>query len=346
MTRACALSFFESSFGWNESFPDRQSWFDFECRVRHPHGGSMAIACDINARIWTVCALICKCGGISRSDRVASDARVIEEGLGSRLCGNERERVNPTTPLTPAKAGVQSAQLIDCYISLGSRFRGNEQEMWCARFWCRSLDPADDPNVAHGTVAERAQRFLVAGAVVPGDRFFEAGEFRHDQPLFQPGLEGRVGDAAAQIAHAKGRERNGSKLRIGGDLGGVLDLAIGRNPVGFGHCIPPHGDAPILACARACAKAPHVVAGQKASSRTQSRQFRSPPHPGPASPARVQAPAGVQSALSISRYFALDSRLRGNERTKQRRYVMKRDARDKRGRDSVMIAAGAMRVRS
>src|SRR5260221_9581628 len=103
MTRACALNFFESSFGWNESFPDRQSWFDFECRVRHPHGGSMAIACDINARIWTVWALICKCAGISRSDRVASDAGVIAERLGFRFCVKERETGHPTTPLPPAK---------------------------------------------------------------------------------------------------------------------------------------------------------------------------------------------------------------------------------------------------
>src|SRR5260221_13247126 len=285
MTRACTLNFFESSSGWNESFLCRQSWFDFECRVRHRRRGCMAVACDIDARIWTVCARICKGGGISRSDRVASDAvtkRDVMPGLSRPKDGVLSHAYVPgihVFRLAQSKAWMAGTS--PAMTAMAPWFKTRRMRPLC------SLDPADDPNVAHGAVAERAQRFLVAGAVVPGDRFFEAGEFRHDQPLFQPGLEGRVGDAAAQIAHAKGRERNGSKLGIGGDLGGVLDLAIGRNPVGFGHCFPPHGDAPILACARACAKAPHVV------------------------------------ACPISRH-----------------------ARDKPSHDSVMIAAGAMQVRS
>jgi hypothetical protein len=77
---------------------------------------------------------------------------------------------------------------------------------------------------------------------MPGDRLFEAREFRHDQSLFQSGLEGCVGHATAEIAHAEGRERDGGKFGVGGDLGGVLDLAIGRYPLGLGHSFTPCRD--------------------------------------------------------------------------------------------------------
>src|SRR5262245_7134402 len=100
---------------------------------------------------------------------------------------------------------------------------------------CRLLQALNDADVAHGTVAERAQGFLVAGAVVAGDRLFEAGEFGDDQALLQPGFVGHARVTAAEIAHAERRERDGSELGVGGKLGGVLDLAISRDPVGFGH---------------------------------------------------------------------------------------------------------------
>src|SRR5690349_443487 len=130
---------------------------------------------------------------------------------------------------------------------------------------CRLLQALNDADVAHGAVAERAQGFLVAGAVVAGDRLVEAGEFGDDQPLFHPGFIGRARVAAAEIAHAERRERHGSELGIGGELRGVLDLAIGRDPVGFGHWLVPPlcGDPSVRD--RSCESSPQYPAHPRES---------------------------------------------------------------------------------
>ena len=52
----------------------------------------------------------------------------------------------------------------------------------------KSLQRRNDADVAHGAVAQGAQRFLVAGAVVAGDGLFKTGEFRDDDTFLQAGL--------------------------------------------------------------------------------------------------------------------------------------------------------------
>ena len=49
------------------------------------------------------------------------------------------------------------------------------------------LQALNDADVPHGAVAERAQRFLVAGAVVAGDRLVEAWKPGDDEALLQSG---------------------------------------------------------------------------------------------------------------------------------------------------------------
>ena len=75
--------------------------------------------------------------------------------------------------------------------------------------------------------------------VMAGDRFIQAGEFGHHKAFLQSGLEGRIRIAAAEITHAKRRQRDRRQLGIGRKLRGVLDLAIGSDPVGFGHSSSP-----------------------------------------------------------------------------------------------------------
>ena len=93
-----------------------------------------------------------------------------------------------------------------------------------------------------------------ARTALPGSRgcrgrrsLVEARKFGNDEALLQSGFVGRVRVAAAQIAHAERREREGRELGIGGELRGVLNFAIGGDPSRlWALLLLP--DAVILAC--------------------------------------------------------------------------------------------------
>src|SRR5262245_55915159 len=114
-----------------------------------------------------------------------------------------------------------------------------------------SLKAFDDPDIADGAVAERAQRFSVARAVVARNRLVETGKFGDHEALVQPGLESRARVAAAEVAHAERRKCNRRKLGIGGKLRRILDLAIGSHPVGLWHWSAPRNVSVCTILARA-----------------------------------------------------------------------------------------------
>src|SRR5580700_10632655 len=64
------------------------------------------------------------------------------------------------------------------------------------------IEPFDDADVAHGAVAERFQRVLISRALVGGDGFLDAREFRHHDAFLLAGLKGCRRRATRQIAAA------------------------------------------------------------------------------------------------------------------------------------------------
>src|ERR1700732_1757737 len=80
------------------------------------------------------------------------------------------------------------------------------------------IKPFDDADVAHRAVIECFERILISRALVSGDGFLDAGEFRHHDALLLAGLEGGRCRAARQIAAAERRDRRRRQLGIGGEL--------------------------------------------------------------------------------------------------------------------------------
>src|SRR3989442_10712242 len=77
-----------------------------------------------------------------------------------------------------------------------------------------STDAFDEAHVALGGVAERAQRFLVAGAVVRGDGALEAVEFHHHRALVDPVLVRGMPAKTYENGDRKSTRLNSSHVRI------------------------------------------------------------------------------------------------------------------------------------
>src|SRR6267142_3724185 len=87
-----------------------------------------------------------------------------------------------------------------------------------AEIFMRSGNSLDDSHVSFDGVAENAQRLLVAGAVVRGDRLRDALELGHDGALVQPALvDFRRRRGAHQEAPARRLDRWGGELRVRGE---------------------------------------------------------------------------------------------------------------------------------
>src|ERR1700722_9389109 len=104
-----------------------------------------------------------------------------------------------------------------------------------------SVQTLDDADVAHGAVAERFQRFLVAGTVIGGERLFDAGKFGNDDAFFLSGFESGRRTAAHDVAAAERCGRFRRHLRIGGELFWIGNRAVAGHPVAFGHRNSPKG---------------------------------------------------------------------------------------------------------
>src|SRR2546422_4893452 len=98
-----------------------------------------------------------------------------------------------------------------------------------------STDAFAEAHVPLGGVAEHAQRFLVAGAVVRGDGALEAVEFHHHRALVDPVLVGLRRHAAYEEAPARRLHRGAGDLRVGGERRGILDRVVAGDEVGLGH---------------------------------------------------------------------------------------------------------------
>src|SRR5271166_3597385 len=105
------------------------------------------------------------------------------------------------------------------------------------------LQPLDNAQVAHGAVAQRAQRLLVGGAVVGGDGPLDARELGNDDALALARFVGGGGGAAREIAPAEGSNRGARKRGVGGKLVWVGDRTIAGHPIAFRH-----GGRPCLCC--------------------------------------------------------------------------------------------------
>src|SRR6516225_11705685 len=97
------------------------------------------------------------------------------------------------------------------------------------------LQPLDNAQVAHGAVAERAQRLPIGCAVMGGDGLLDARKFGNDDALAQARLVDHSGGAAREIAPAERSDRLRRELRVCGKLVGVGDRAIAGHPVCFRH---------------------------------------------------------------------------------------------------------------
>src|SRR6185437_14890676 len=98
------------------------------------------------------------------------------------------------------------------------------------------LHALHDPEIPVGRpLAEHAQRFLIARAVMTGDRVRHAGEFDHDGSQQHAALVRMRRDAAREELAARGLDRRAGELRIRRDLLGMVDRAVERNPVALCH---------------------------------------------------------------------------------------------------------------
>ena len=93
----------------------------------------------------------------------------------------------------------------------------------------------DDAQVALGGAVEHAQRLLISRPVVGLGGGLDAVEFDDDDALGEARFVGLGSVAAGEEASAGGLDRGAGEFGVGGELVGVVDRAIGRDPVGFGH---------------------------------------------------------------------------------------------------------------
>src|SRR4029453_5557577 len=102
-------------------------------------------------------------------------------------------------------------------------------------YWYGLRDAFNDAQIALGAVAQHAKRFLVARAVVRGDRLVHAVELDDDRTLHHAGFEHprRLTpreETATRLAHGRTRE-----LYVLGELQGIADGAKGVDPICLGH---------------------------------------------------------------------------------------------------------------
>ena len=81
------------------------------------------------------------------------------------------------------------------------------------------IQSLDDADVAHrARWSRRFERVLIGRALVGGDGFLDAREFRHHDAFFLAGLEGGRGGAARQIAAAERRDRGRRQFGVSGEF--------------------------------------------------------------------------------------------------------------------------------
>jgi hypothetical protein len=78
----------------------------------------------------------------------------------------------------------------------------------------------NDPNIAHRTISQCFQRFLVSRTVIGGRRFLETRKFDNYRPLFEPGFK-------SNCSVAKSSYRWEREFGIGGELFRIRYRAIG-----------------------------------------------------------------------------------------------------------------------
>src|SRR5688572_23733507 len=96
-------------------------------------------------------------------------------------------------------------------------------------------DALDDADIALGAVAEQLERLLVRGAVVRRRGLVHAVELDHHHALVQPGLVGLRRRATNDELPTRGLDCRAGELGVRRQRVGILDRAVGRYPVGFGH---------------------------------------------------------------------------------------------------------------
>src|SRR5690242_20709224 len=89
-----------------------------------------------------------------------------------------------------------------------------------------SVQALDQPHVAHGAVAEHAQGFLIAGAIMRGFCLFETVEFGNDDPLLLAVLKSDRRGPAHDVTAAHRLDGGPGDLGVSGEFVRILDLTV------------------------------------------------------------------------------------------------------------------------
>src|SRR5437764_1384069 len=97
----------------------------------------------------------------------------------------------------------------------------------------------DDTQIAIGALAERFQRFLIAGAVMRRDRLLNAVELNDDDALQESRLVGFRRVPSRKKPPASCLNRRTGKLGVAGQRVRIRDRAVGCYPISLGHLPSP-----------------------------------------------------------------------------------------------------------